>query len=643
MKKIMVVLLMLFSIVSYSVENNKFLKVEKKDYPNAHYVLVDENSIVKYQSDGKSLKTEDMLIKILDEKGKNENENVVLNYDSNYEKLLLKEAYLIKKDGKKLEINISKNSKIQISPESAQSNIYDKSQKLLILKIPNLEVGDYLYYKVEHNNFKTMIKDNFSDFYLLRNEYPIIKAKYKIIAPKEKDLKYSVVLNGLKDKYKLTKKSNDKNIIYELEEKNIPQIIPEPSMPSITQVAMKWIVTTNSSWEEISKWYFNLSEPKIIIDESIRKKAESLVLNSKTDMEKIKNIFFFVSRKIRYMGITNEKNRPGLEPNSTDLTLKEMTGVCRDKAALIVAMLRSQGFEANMVLVKVGDKLDKEVPIPYFNHAIATVKLNGKYILMDPTDETTKKLFPDYEMDKSYLIAKKYGDLLKTTPVIEAVKNKLKIVTNIKNINGEFQCKTNIEFLGINDGAYRGYFARLNKDEKDKFIKRVLNILSKTAKLEKYELLPNNLLRDSSTLKLSVEYKISDYIISGNEYSMIKLPKFSRILGLYNWALGDVKLPMRKYPLKNRFTASISEKIIYNSENKNFVIKFVPSTMDINENGHTFYSKYITDKGKIISYKYMTLDKLEYSTKEYLKLKEYLKEEESYNKKYIIIKNFLKK
>ena len=73
------------------------------------------------------------------------------------------------------------------------------------------------------------------------------------------------------------------------------------------------------------------------------------------------------------MGLTLEDVSPGYAPHDVHITFDNRYGVCRDKAALLVAMLRIAGFEAYPVLIHVGPKKDEDVPLPYFNHAIAAV------------------------------------------------------------------------------------------------------------------------------------------------------------------------------------------------------------------------------------------------------------------------------
>jgi hypothetical protein len=44
------------------------------------------------------------------------------------------------------------------------------------------------------------------------------------------------------------------------------------------------------------------------------------------------------------MGLTPEKDRPGFEPHDVEITYGKKYGVCRDKAALLVSMLREAGL-----------------------------------------------------------------------------------------------------------------------------------------------------------------------------------------------------------------------------------------------------------------------------------------------------------
>ena len=189
------------------------------------------------------------------------------------------------------------------------------------------------------------------------------------------------------------------------------------------------------------------------------------------------------------MGLTMEDTSPGYAPHDIDITFANRYGVCRDKAALLVAMLRMAGHDAFPVLIHVGAKHDPDVPQPFFNHAIVAVEnrergdgSGERYILMDPTNENAKDLFPAYESDKSYIVCRPDGDVLRTSPVPTAEHNAVRVSTSATlSKDGSLFMESDIAFDGINDTAYRAALVRKTPDERVKFFERAAKALSSGA------------------------------------------------------------------------------------------------------------------------------------------------------------------
>ena len=161
----------------------------------------------------------------------------------------------------------------------------------------------------------------------------------------------------------------------------------EASMPPYEEVLQRLFVSTMPDWTAVSKWYWDLSQSHLdATTPEMQQTNAILIANQPTDLDKVKAIFYFVSNKIRYMGITPEKDRPGFEPHDVCITFDKKYGVCRDKAALLVSMLRLAGLNAYPVLVSVGTHKDAEVPDPFFNHAIVGVELENGQIHIDGPD-----------------------------------------------------------------------------------------------------------------------------------------------------------------------------------------------------------------------------------------------------------------
>lgn len=614
------------------------INIDKQKYPNAHDVLVDNLTYIIYNEDGLSETTDEVYIKILDEIGKQENSSINFYYNKNYEKHEILKVQIIKTDKSIIDIAIEENTKEQSSPNDSDANIYDDDTKLVTLKIPNIEIGDLIYYKTKAERIKTRIDGNYSDFFISQYTTPFKKLKIVVEAPLKNPLKHKKVLNGIEKNYKMWEDIKDDKIYYFFESKDIPQIIPEPDMPNMYEVVMRYLFTTIENWEQISKWYYELSESKMIMTDEIREKTKELIKNCETEMDKIEAIFFFVSRKVRYMGANTETNRPGLEPHPTDYTFNTMTGVCRDKAALIVVMLREAGIDANMVLINTSRKLDYEVPMSYFNHAIAGAKLkNGEIILMDPTDETTKDIFPQYLMNKSYILASKEGEDLKLTPVIPADKNILSIETTIKMKNKKMICNSEIIFKGINDNIYRHAFVTRTKDENEKLLKRIIKNFSQDSKIIEFKISPEKLIEENQELKLELKYEINDYVIENENYKIFKIPNIGDVFGAHNWLPGNLSLKERNYPIKSNFTAALKENIIFELDNSH-KIEIMPDNFSIVTEGYEYNFNLNYENNKIYYERYNAMKKLEYTPIEYKKIKEVFKNIENYRKKYIILK-----
>jgi len=85
----------------------------------------------------------------------------------------------------------------------------------------------------------------------------------------------------------------------------------------------------------------------------------------------------YLNREIRYTGI--EFDRASIIPHMPSETLEHRYGDCKDKATLLVALLRSLDIPANVALLAIGDRLEVPIDQPglgLFDHAIVYVPGN---------------------------------------------------------------------------------------------------------------------------------------------------------------------------------------------------------------------------------------------------------------------------
>jgi len=192
---------------------------------------------------------------------------------------------------------------------------------------------------------------------------------------------------------------------------------------------------------------------------------DSLLKGTKTKMDTIRAIYHYVADEVRYVGTTMSGKKGGYEPFPATKTFRQKYGVCRDKAALMVAMLRHLGIEAYTVLTNPAMKVEKEIPVDQFNHAIVAIKEGDWYIFSDPTVQFCKDLLAPYEQNRGVLVCTPEGEDLAYTEILPPDSNTSNVAA-IFNLNGDggFEGEINIVGKGMNDMGLRMLAKMLSPD-----------------------------------------------------------------------------------------------------------------------------------------------------------------------------------
>ncbi len=539
-------------------------KADLVRFPDADTVLVDDYEFAEYKGDGTGRRWDESYTKILTEKGRREARTARLDFTLPYSRAKMLLGEVIKPDGKAIQIDIAANSKEMIDPSQMGSNIYNPNDKLIEIAVPELSIGDVLHWISFTDEMKTRMEGTWGSYFVLESSDPIISYTVEVAAPDSLPIVSKALKSEIKDYVAYSKRSEGGKTFHRWIAKNVPQYFPEPEMPAAYTVVQRLVMSTISDWQTVSKWYWNLSKPRLDSTTPEMKKAvDDLVAGLKTDDEKIKAIFKYVSQNIRYMGITTEEVSPGYEPHDVSMTFNNKYGVCRDKAALLVAMLRMAGLEAFPVLINAGPKKDPEIPLPYFNHAISCVlNKDGSYTLMDSTDETSAELLPAYLCNRSYLVARPDGDTLRTSPIIPASENMMRISTKGSiDESGVLTAQSRLDFDGINDNAYRGHLLRIRPEERKLFFEAKLKSAIDGAVLKSLKLSPADLQDNSQPLSAELEYSVKDVLATGSGEAIMPLPWLGGSFGMVNFILGSTGLEKRRFPFSTEIACGASEKL----------------------------------------------------------------------------------
>ena len=172
--------------------------------------------------------------------------------------------------------------------------------------------------------------------------------------------------------------------------KPLPAITPEPLMPGYGAIGAYVNVSTYESWQQLALWYRDLVAPQLTLGPELEALVDRLVgqlaEGKRTPRDKVVAVQDWVVKNTRYVGI--EFGIHGFKPYRVTQVVQRGYGDCKDKASLLVAMLRHAGVAAEFVLVRtrdLGPLSSQPATLWAFNHAIAYVPAIDTYI--DATSE----------------------------------------------------------------------------------------------------------------------------------------------------------------------------------------------------------------------------------------------------------------
>ena len=596
-------------------------------YPDADTVTICDVERVTYRPDGLSETTNESCVKVLTEAGRKDMREITLNYNAKYGSYSIIRAEVVKPDGRVIAVDLKKNVSVAISTRSMGSNIYSEKDKVLTLTVPQLEIGDAVVLAIRYKTFKTPFPGIFSDGFALQGKDPVVFAEVIVDAPEALPLRSIAVKSPVGRTVKFHGEKRGKGrIVYRWTAENVPQLIPEPDMPPFSAVAQKLLVSTAKDWKEISRWYYALCRPRLdAVDDELKAATAKIVSGHKTDGEKAMALFQFVSQKIRYTGVDGEDKAPGFEPHDVRDTFRQRHGVCRDKAGLLVAMLELAGLKAYPVLIHVSKApVDDEVPASRFNHAVVAWETSpGKYQLMDPTCESTTDFFPAYLANKSYLVARPDGDVLRRSPSPPAEDNALDIETVAEfGLDGTLKGESTFGFTGYNDLIYRAALSRRGKDHVRQIFARELQRAIPGVKIEKFAVFPENVRDMSKPLKIVVAYSAPDLLTISGKATALPMPELiSRNLGLVSYMVDDISLGARKFPLLFENTSVTREKQTVKLPDP-VKLQGLPAAVKLKAPGAEWSRKFTAGKNVVRCESAVKIDRLEVSPKEYGRLRQ---------------------
>ena len=314
--------------------------------------------------------------------------------------------------------------------------------------------------------------------WFFQTHLPTLHSRYTLITPKDFDFKVKVLNDRIEPKIDFHKGRK----IFIWETSNKEALNKEVFMPPTADIAPRLVfsplqfrfdgeIYSSKNWDDIARWYWQISQPETIPGQEVNLLASELVSGSDSKEKKIKAIFDYIQEQIRYISIAIGTG--AFKPHLCADVLEYGYGDCKDMTSLLITLLKATNIQAFPALLstKGHRTLLADMPkVKQFDHVVVTVPLNDEYIWLDPACRNCQfGQLPFEDQKTSALLIKPDGGELTVTPETEEDENVARTFWEIK-LNSDCSASGNliIDATGQEQLAFRASLTELKPQRRRK-------------------------------------------------------------------------------------------------------------------------------------------------------------------------------
>lgn len=332
---------------------------------------------IRRLSNGKSTRTQQFVVRLHNSQLEEALKAQRIYYSPSRETVRILAAQRIRANG---EI-VPASQILDEGPSGKVSGMY-VDQRFKLVLFDDLEAGDavHIRYRVDAIG-ADILGGFFGDITPVQSYLPKESFVYEVITPADQPLYQGTLKVAPAEPSTI---DGETTLAWHLTD--IPALDSEPLGPPYTAVAQFISVSSYADWDALGQWYGPLFSEQMVLDDAARTAGRTALKGATDPAEKVRRLYDYVVKNTRYVGI--ELGVHGWKPFKASEVHRRRYGDCKDKATLLSALLRDNGVDATLTLVRTADR----GPVPAnhatmwaFNHAITYVPELD--LFLDPTAE----------------------------------------------------------------------------------------------------------------------------------------------------------------------------------------------------------------------------------------------------------------
>lgn len=345
---------------------------------NALPVTIELYSLkARFENDGTSSRTIDVRVKAGTDEGVAELKTLSFDYNSSHEELTLVFLRVIRPNGS---VAAAKSDALTdgLAPAAKDASAFSELREAHAAA-PKMAPGDTLTYELVTRVVKPPAPGQFWFSHNFLAAQPALDEELEIDVPAERPIH---IHTAPQFPERISTIGGRK--IYSWKRLNAQ---PRESNQGPSEKSPDVVLTTFASWDALAKWFTGMERTATAASDDLAKKSSDLVVDKKTDADKIEALYDYAATQIHLVRIPAEQ--AGFQLHDAAKVLSAGYGDQSDKCALLAAMLDADGFHADLALLPAADKFDPDQAWPGgIDREVVLVSAGKETFWMDPSEDT---------------------------------------------------------------------------------------------------------------------------------------------------------------------------------------------------------------------------------------------------------------
>jgi lipoprotein NlpI len=305
--------------------------------------------------------------------------------------------------------------------ERLEQSTLTGTQTLLIV-LNDVRVGDAVDIAYTVHGANPIFKGRYADNYQLHFGAPADVVQVRVDHPASRPLR----AKGIRADVTPEVLSIGERRVLRIVKRDVPMVRPEESVPPWYKVWPSVHVSEYAEWADVSRWADDLFGDGADLGPELSTRIDAWRAQNLPRDQLAAAVLEAVQDEVRYFSASLGESSH--RPKAPALTFAERLGDCKDKVALLNAVLQRLGFDAKPALVSLQRNRGIADYLPghdQFDHVITRLQLDGKVYWLDPTLQKQGRNL-DTRGHSGYgvalVVARDGGALAKVEPPVGAIE-----------------------------------------------------------------------------------------------------------------------------------------------------------------------------------------------------------------------------